>query len=130
MYRKDLINSEIEKVAEVLAKILGLKKELKLKEAADLFNDTISSSFGLERELLLEAESEKFAAWLQASHLSAEKLNLLGDFLFSELDFEKNPIVSQLFGQKLNLVYQFLADEHQMVHLINMGRQKYLQQYI
>lgn len=130
MYRKDLITAEIEKLALVLARIMGLKVELRLKEAEDLFNETLLNSFGLERSLLLNADIGPFSDWLETSQLNAEQLNSLGDFLFSDLDFEQNPIKAQLFAQKLNLVYQCLADKHQTVHLINMGRQKYIQQYI
>ncbi len=130
MYRKDLITAEIEKLALVLARIMGLKIEFRLKEAEDLFNETLLNSFGLERDLILNNDIEPFSNWLENSNLNAEQLNSLGDFLFSELDFEQNPITSLLFAQKLNLVYQSLVDKHQMVHLINMGRQKYIQQYI
>lgn len=130
MYRKDLITAEIEKLAQVLAKIIGLKVELKFKEAEELLDETLSSSFGLEKSLLLEIDIEPFSNWLKNSNLNAEKLNALSDFLFSELDFDQNPINSQLFAQKLNLVYQCLIDKHQTVHLINMGRQKYIEQFI
>lgn len=130
MYRKDLITAEIEKLAQVLARIMGLKVELRLKEAEDLFNETLLNSFELNRDLLLNSDITPFSDWLENSTLNAEQLNSLGDFLFSDLDFEQNSIKSLLFAQKLNLVYQCLADKHQTVHLINMGRQKYIQQYI
>lgn len=130
MYRKDLLTAEIEKLALVLARIMGFKKELRLKEAEDLFNETLLNSFGLQRDLILSDDVAPFSIWLENSNLNAEQLNSLGDFLFSELDFEQNPIISQLFAQKLNLVYQCLADKHQTIHLINLGRQKYIEQYI
>ncbi|TKB98099.1 hypothetical protein [Pedobacter cryotolerans] len=130
MYRKDLITSEIERLAQVLARIMGLKVELKLKEAELLFEETLLSGFGLTKSLLLAIDNEPFSTWLKQADLAPEKLNTLTDFLFSELDFEGNPILSQLYAQKLNLIYQFLVDRHQIVHLINMGRQKYIQQYI
>lgn len=124
MYRRDLITAEIEKLAQVLARIMGFKTELKLKEAEDLFNETLNSSFGLNPSILLENDTEGFTNWLKKSNLNAEKLNALTDFLYSELDFENNPITSNLFAQKLNLIYQSLIDDHQVVHLINLGRQK------
>lgn len=130
MYRKDLLTAEIEKLALVLARIMGFKKELRLKEAVDLFNETLLNGFGLQRDLILNNDVAPFSIWLENSNLNAEQLNSLGDFLFSELDFEQNPITSQLFAQKLNLVYQCLADKHQTIHLINLGRQKYIEQYI
>lgn len=130
MYRKDLITAEIEKLAQVLARIIGLKVELRLAEAEALFNETLIMSFGLERSILLDPENEDFENWLKTANLGAEKLNTLSDFLFSELDFENNLIHSQLIVQKLNLLYSYLIEEHQIVHLINLGRQKLIQQYI
>jgi hypothetical protein len=130
MYRKDLITAEIEKLAQVLARIMGLKVELKLDEAQKLFEETLLNHFGLDVNLLVEPNTIAFIEWLKISNHNAEKLNSLGDFLFGELDFEKQPLLSQLYAQKLNLVYQYLADELHTVHLINLGRQKYIQQYI
>jgi hypothetical protein len=130
MYRKDLITAEIEKLAQVLARIIGLKTELRLKEAEVLFDETLLTSFQLKKSLLLSHDEEAFLAWLNNAELGAEKLNMLSDFLFSELDFESSPIPSQLIAKKLDLIYTYLADTHQIVHLINMGRQKYIQQYL
>ncbi|RZJ80453.1 MAG: hypothetical protein EOO47_07525 [Flavobacterium sp.] len=130
MYRKDLITAEIEKLAQVLAKIMGLKVELKLEEADQLFNETLQNAFGLDHELLKESDTANFETWLANSQLNAEQLNSLSDFLFSTLDFENNVLPSQLIGQKLNFVYKKLADDFQTIHLINMGRQKYIEQYI
>ena len=130
MYRKDLITAEIEKLAQVLAKIMGLKIELKLEEADALFKETLAKSFGLDSKLLTEPNTSEFEKWLSQSELNAEHLNSLSDFIFSQLDFENNIIPSQLMAQKLNFVYKKLVDDFQTVHLINMGRQKYIEQYI
>lgn len=130
MYRKDLITAEIEKLAQVLAQIMGLRVELKLEEAELLFNETLQHSFGLNYELLNEPDTTNFEVWLAHSQLNAAQLNSLSDFLFSILDFENNVLKSQLIAQKLNFVYKKLVDDFQTVHLINMGRQKYIEQYI
>lgn len=130
MYKRDLITSEIEKLAQVLARIMGLKTALKLEEANDLFYETLLSSFELPQSVLLDPDTQGFQEWLAAKDPGAEKLNTLGDFLFSQLDFENEPTSSLLFAQKLDLLYTHLATKHQVVHLINMGRQKYIQQYL
>lgn len=130
MYKRDLITAEIEKLAEVLARIVGLKKELRINEADELFNETLLLSFGLENNLLFIPEKEAFQEWLDQKDPGPEKLNALGDFLFSKLDFEQDLVSSSLIAQKLDLLYSHLAAKHQVVHLINMGRQKYIQQYL
>jgi hypothetical protein len=129
MYRRDLLTAEIEKLAQVLARIIGLKTELKLKEAEALFNETLLDSFSLEKSILITPDDEDFNKWLNSVDLGPEKLNTLSDFLFSELDFDNNFITSQFIAKKLDLVYKYLVDHYHTVHLINLGRQKYIQQY-
>ena len=130
MYKRDLITAEIEKLAQVLARIMGLKTESKFDEANALFDETLQGSFGLSSSLLYSIDDAGYKDWLQTQELGAEKINTLTDFIFSQLDFEQNPIQSANLAQKLNLLYQYLVDVHHTVHLINMGRQKYIQQYL
>lgn len=130
MLRRDLISAEIEKLAQVLARIIGLKKEDKLIEAEDLYFETLESGFGLKKDLLLQTETLPFENWLNQANLSPEELNLLSDFLYSELDFDNKIERSKLFAQKLIFIYQMLSNKHQIVHLINLGRQKLIEQYL
>ncbi len=130
MYKRDLITSEIEKLAQVLARIVGLKKELKEKEAELIFDETLLNSFKLDKLLLATPDDEGFAQWLNESEVGPEKLNTLSDFLFSEIDFENNLVHSQFIAKKLMLLYKHLVDHYQIVHLINLGRQKYIEQYL
>lgn len=128
MYRRDLITAEIEKLAQVLARIMGLKVELKLKEADLLFNETMTISFGLPIEILTESDLSVFEHWLQESNLTAEKLDSLSEFLYYELGISL--IRNQIIAPKLNLIYEQLANQHKVVHLVNMHRQKTIQQYL
>jgi hypothetical protein len=130
MLRRDLISAEIEKLAQVLARIIGLKQENKLIEAEDLYFETLENGFGLKKDLLFNADNQPFKNWLEQTNITAEQLNLLSDFLYSELDFDNKLDTSKLFGQKLILVYEMLSNNFQIVHLINMGRQKLIEQYI
>ena len=128
MYRKDLITAEIQKLAEVLARIMGLKLEGKLEDAQIIFNETMEKSFSLTIHLLESNDLSSFDNWLEQSNLLPEKLDSLSEFLYYELgtSAEKNKSIAP----KLNLVYQFLADKHKIVHLVNLHRQKTIQQYL
>lgn len=128
MYRKDLITAEIQKLAEVLARMMGLKLEGKLEDALIIFNETMEKSFLLSIDILEKNELSIFENWLNESNLSPEKLDSLSEFLYYELgtSAERN----QAIAPKLNLVYQFLADKHKIIHLVNLHRQKTIQQYI
>jgi len=128
MYRKDLITAEIEKLAQILAKIMGLKLEGKLEEADQIFTVTMLQNFGLQTPLLFESEISIFEKWLQESNLSADKLDSLSEFLYYQLGLshERN----QKIAPRLNLIYNQLSNQHKIVHLINLHRQKTIEQYL
>ena len=128
MYRRDLITAEIERLAQVLARIMGLKLESKLAEAAILFQQTLESSFGLSTEILSDLDISSFEDWLATSDLSAEKLDSLSEFLYYELGQSDNR--NQLIAPRLNLIYNELSNKHKIVHLVNLHRQKTIQQYL
>lgn len=128
MYRRDLITAEIQKLAQVLARIMGLKLEGKLAEASQLFDETLQSGFQLSKEMLEQEDLAIFENWLINSNLPPEKLDSLSEFLYYELGVSQER--NQIIAPKLNLVYQYLSDAHKIVHLVNLHRQKTIQQYL
>lgn len=129
MYKRDLITAEIEKLAQVLARILGFKVELRLDEAKALFADTLANSFGLSIEVLYDPNLSTFKEWIDETNLPPEKLDMLSQFIFNEIDFHENNPDCKILAQKLELIYQVLANKYHTVHLINLDRQKIIQQY-
>ncbi len=128
MIRKDLLSAEIEKLALVLAKIMGLKLEGKLKEAEQIFNQTLKEYFHLDPEILNSYNLEEFQDWLMQTDLGPEKLDSLSEYLFYELGL--SPERNAQIAAKLDLLYQELADKHKVVHLVNFHRQEILKQYL
>ena len=128
MYIKDLITAEIQKLAEVLAKIMGLKLEGKFAEAEVIFNDTMQNSFAIPKEILDGDNLSSFEKWLNESDIPADKLDSLSEFLYYELGV--SDARNKAIAPKLNLIYNLLADKHKIVHLVNLHRQKTIQQYI
>ncbi|MFC3560634.1 hypothetical protein [Pedobacter jamesrossensis] len=128
MFRKDLITAEIQKLAEVLARIMGLKLEGKFAEAESVFNETMQNSFAIPKEVLDDEGNIEFEKWLNESDIPADKLDSLSEFLYYELGIsdERNKAIAP----KLNLIYNQLADKHKIVHLVNLHRQKTIQQYL
>lgn len=128
MYRKDLITAEIERLAQVLARIMGLKLEGDLANAKLLFDETIATSFNLSPTVLEDEDISAFEKWLTESDLPAEKLDSLSEFLYYEfgISAERNKIVAP----RLNLIYKVLAEKHKIVHLVNFHRQEIIQQYL
>jgi len=128
MYKRDLITAEIEKLAQVLARIMGLKLEGKLAEALELFNETLENSFMLPSAILEDDDITKFEKWLAETDLPAEKLDSLSEFLYYELGV--SPERNTLIAPRLNLIYKVLAEKHKIVHLVNFHRQEIIQQYL
>jgi len=130
MYRKDLITAEIEKLAQVLAKIMGLKIELKLDEADQLLSETLMNSFALPIATLYSADGSTFEKWLADINLPAEKLDMLSQFIFDQLDAQNENGSNKILSQNLSLIYQTLANKHHIVHLAHLDRSKIIKQYL
>lgn len=128
MYRKDLITAEIERLAQVLARIMGLKLEGDLAKANELFKETIENSFKLSPAILEDSDISAFENWLNETDLPAEKLDSLSEFLYYELGI--SPQRNALIAPRLNLIYKVLAEKHKIVHLVNFHRQEIIQQYL
>lgn len=130
MYRKDLITAEIQKLAQVLARIMGLKLEGKLEESANLFRESLWKYFGITEENLFSKQQEGFEASLNDSTFPAEKLEMLSQFLYSEFDPSLPSDKNEALAEKLNLIYQTLEVKHRIVSMTNLDRQKKVQQYL
>jgi len=128
MYRKDLITAEVERLAQVLARIMGLKLEGDLLKANQLLNETLETSFKLSPTILEDNDIAAFEKWLNETDLPAEKLDSLSEFLYYELGIsaERNALIAP----RLNLIYKVLAEKHKIVHLVNFHRQEIIQQYL
>ncbi|MDQ8004526.1 MAG: hypothetical protein REI64_06970 [Pedobacter sp.] len=128
MYRRDLLTAEIERLAQVLARIMGLKLEGDLAQAGLLLNETLETSFNLPPSVLENSELSVFEKWLNETGMPAEKLDTLSEFLYYELGI--SPERNALIATKLNLIYKVLAEKHKIVHLTNFHRQEIIQQYL
>ena len=130
MYKRDLITAEIEKLAQVLARILGLRVELKLDEADNLFASTLANSFGLDVPVLYDTDLTSFKDWLIAQDLPADKLDMLTEFLFHQLDAQDEDGLNNVLAQKLMFIYETLAQKFHIVHLKHLDRQNIIKRYI
>ena len=128
MIRRDLLKAEIERLTQVLAKIMGLKLSGDFSPAQDLFNDSVEHYFSLPVSVLENQNNSVFVEWIENSNLPAEKLDSLSEFLYYELGV--NTDRNRLIAPKLNTVYQILAKKHKIVHLVNFHRQEIIKQYL
>lgn len=130
MYRRDLITAEIQKLAQVLARIMGLKLEGKLSEADDLMEESLIKEFGLMPEDLFIRSNTEFEELITEHAFPAEKLEMLSQFLYAQFEATQHSDRNDALAQKLMVVYRILEVQHRIVSMTNLDRQKIISQYL
>ena len=130
MIKKDFIEAEIQKLAQVLARIIGLKNDSNLNEATELANQTIADEFSLSRDFLETGSVEDFGEWLKTKNYSPEKLNLLGSLLFESVyPFNETEETLQVL-HKTALVLNRLETEYHQQSLENLHRRDQIDKFL
>lgn len=130
MYRRDLLTAEIQKLAEALARILGMKQQGKLKEAEDAIDALLENDFGILFTDLLACDEKDFAEFLSQKKFPAEKLDFFSQVLYLKFN---SPMIDQenkSLAEKLQLIYQILERQHHVINMINIDRQKNIEKYL
>lgn len=130
MYRRDLLTAEILKLAQALAKLMGLKQEGKLEEADRSIDELLENDFGILYTDLLQCSLEDFEVFLQQKDFPAEKLDFFSQLLYLKFNTEDQSIKNILLAKKLKLIYQTLEIKHHVINMISIGRQKSIAQYL
>src|SRR5271154_5886586 len=86
MFRKDYILNEIEKLALVIARLMGLKADDKLEEFVHLADSTLLSEYNISLEELLELTIEGFKLKLEKENYNADKLDALAQLLYLQCE--------------------------------------------
>jgi hypothetical protein len=130
MYRRDLILAEIQKLAQVLARIMGLKLEGKTNEAEELFAESLQKDFEISLEDLFSNDAEAFETSLLRHSYTAEKLEMLSQFIYEQFRTSANDIRKQAIADKILIIYQLLESKYHIVNMTNLDRQKKVLQYL
>ena len=129
MYRKDFIEAEIQKLAQVLARILGLKNDGKINEAEQLAYHTLDSEFGLSQEFLEKENIGEFENWIEEKHFSADKLNLLAQLLFETVyPFTETNETMQVL-HKTALILNKLEEQFHQQSFENLHRREMIDKF-
>lgn len=130
MLRRDYIQAEIEKLTEILARILGLKKEGKYSLAEDLIIKTIPKEFNVEYAAIKDMSMEAFESFLRTEKFSAPKLTILGQLLFESVyPFEEIPETA-LILHKVLLNYRLLEEEHHIQSFENLNTRDMINNFL
>lgn len=130
MIRKDFIEAEIQKLAQIIAKIIGLKNDGNLDEALEISQQTISENFGFDKNFLEQASVEEFETELRSRNYSAEKLNALAQILFeSSYPFQDTEECVAVM-HKVALVLNLLETEHHQQSFENLSRREMIDNFL
>ncbi len=130
MIRRDFVLAEIEKLAQALAKIIGLKKAGNDQEAEDLMDKTLDQSFNMDMEEIIKADPDQLKQLLAAKNYPTEKLDLFGKFLLESVSpFQHNPETITVLNHVL-FIYQFLEKEHHTQSFENLNQQQIILQFL
>ncbi|WP_158828916.1 hypothetical protein [Mucilaginibacter lacusdianchii] len=122
MYRKDTILTEVERLTQFLAKLLGLKNNNEHEEAQQLYEDTMRSSFGLQPNELPHLSNEDFMQLIRQKGYSAGKLDILAQLLFQDATTPlKHPAKAKSLLEKTLLIFDMLEQEHHIQSFDNIA---------
>jgi hypothetical protein len=127
MYFRDLILNETQKLAQILAKLMGLKNDDNKVEAQAFFRNTLTDEFGLEEAQLLQLTEEEL---LGKKAYRTEHLDALAKlFYYQALPLKHNPD-TLAWLQKALIIFDVLEKEHHTQSFDNIPIIKNIDQFI
>ena len=130
MYRKDLISREIEKLAKLIAKLVGLKNNAEHAEADAVYHDALTEEFGTTHTDLLIQDKEDFTNWLNERNFSAEHLDALAKLVYYKtLPFNEDAETKSLL-QKALIIFDKAEKHYHVQSFENLGMIGRIHQYL
>ena len=113
MLRRDYILNEANKLAKLLAKLLGLKAEGDNEEYRQYFNEVLQDEYNVELEELLKASETDFGNTIKYAGYSAERMNALSQMLYVFAEpFDANEETAAILKKVLILFDELEAQHH------------------
>ena|SRR6185312_8703604 len=128
MLRRDILLAEVEKLALILARLVGLKQEGKQAEFTQIAEDTALKEYDIALEELLNMPLPDFEAWLPQQAISADKLDALAHLLY--LHSEPFNVETIPGIRKILLIYDLLEQKHHRQSLDNINRRKQIERFM
>jgi hypothetical protein len=130
MFRKDYILNEIEKLALVIARLMGFKTAGKEDEFIPLADSTLLHEYNIPLKELLGLTIEDFEIKLEKENYSADKLDALAQllYLYSE-PFNANPEVL-LTLKKVLIIFDTLEQKYHRQSFENINKRKFIYQFV
>lgn len=131
MYRRDYFLNETQRLAQVIAKMLGLKTAGdKPEEVRQVYNDALGGEYEIKEVELLAYDNDEFVQWLHQKQFSAAKINTLAQLLYYSAEpFGSDDLTLNKLQKTITLL-DLLEQEHHMQLFENISKRQVIQQYL
>lgn len=129
MYTRDLVVDEIQKMALVIAKLLGIKSAGTTIEFKEELNNVLQSEYNIELEELLSHSEEEFINRINTAEYSSEKLNALSQMLYVFAEPFKADAETQLLLKKVLAIFDVLEQKHHTQSFDNLNKRNAIYRY-
>ena len=129
MYTRDLVVDEIQKMALVIAKLLGIKSAGTAAEFEEEFNNVLQSEYNIELEELLTLTEEEFINKINTAEYSSEKLNALSQMLYVFAEPFNADAEAQLLLKKVLAIFDLLEQKYHTQSFDNLNKRNTIYRY-
>jgi hypothetical protein len=128
MYR-DLVVDEVQRLVQVIARLLGLKTVATNAEFAKEFDRILRSEYDTGLEKLISLTEEDFNTTIEATGYSSEKLNDLSQMLYAFATPFKADDETQLLLKKVLAIFDLLEQKYHYQSFENIYSRKHIARY-
>lgn len=130
MLRKDSLLLQIQQLTQVLAKIMGLKKQGDVEQANALTKTTLLSNFELDIETFENTTDEDSIILLKRRNYSPEKLDMLIKLVYEyAIPFNSSQHTIQIL-KKIVLMLDILEKEHHIQSFENIDKRNTINRFL
>jgi len=130
MYQRDYILNETRKLAQLLAKLMGLKADGEHEEYRQQFDKILQNEYNVELDELLRLDENGFKGKVQEKAYSAEKLNALSQLLYVFAEPFENDAETKLTLRKILILFEMMADIHRTESFENIEKRKFIYRFL
>jgi len=130
MHNRDILVDGIEKLALILAKLMGFKKAGKANEFTQLAENTMLKEYGISLPGLLDLSLKEFEAWLCKENYSADKLDALAKLLYLNSEPFTTSVETRLSLQKTLFIFDLLEQRHHWQSFENINKRNHIYQFL
>ena len=130
MYQRDYSLAEAEKLALILAKLIGLKSTEEPDKFATQLNDVLQAQYNIDLAKLIALNEDEFIEHLNSADYDAEKLNALVRMLEVFAEPYKDDDETTLMLRKILIIFDFLEKHHRYLSVEIIDKRNTICKYL